>query len=123
MIEQAQLNLDKELLTVAQDGDLSKIKDLIIQGANLSAQNEDGKTPLDIARDKRYSDVVEYLERKLNEKEEKPTQRKRRHHHGDHSRHHNHLSRKPLAIDSSNQPEIAASSGTTPSSWINGLFG
>ncbi|MFP3021905.1 MAG: hypothetical protein ACEY3K_02830, partial [Wolbachia sp.] len=29
------------------------------------------------------------------------------------------LSRKPLAIDSSNQPEITASSGTRPSSWIN----
>ncbi|MFP3028162.1 MAG: latrotoxin-related protein, partial [Wolbachia sp.] len=33
------------------------------------------------------------------------------------------LSRKPLAIDSSNQPEITASSGARPSSWINGLFG
>ncbi len=44
-------------------------------------------------------------------------QRRRRHHHGDHARHH--ISRKPLAI---NQPEIAASSGTRPSSWIN-VFG
>ncbi|WP_353277467.1 ankyrin repeat domain-containing protein [Wolbachia endosymbiont (group B) of Villa cingulata] len=34
-----------------------------------------------------------------------------------------HLSYKPLPIGSNNQPEIAASSGTRPSSWTNGLFG
>ncbi|QJT94922.1 ankyrin repeat domain-containing protein [Wolbachia endosymbiont of Diaphorina citri] len=53
--------------------------------------------------------------------EEKPVQRRRRHHHGDHNSHH--LSRKPLATDLSNQPEIATSSGAKPSSWINGLLG
>ncbi|WP_264377698.1 ankyrin repeat domain-containing protein [Wolbachia endosymbiont (group B) of Philonthus cognatus] len=35
----------------------------------------------------------------------------------------NHSSRKLLTEDSGNQPEIAASSGTRPSSWINDLFG
>ncbi|WP_353287613.1 ankyrin repeat domain-containing protein [Wolbachia endosymbiont (group B) of Gerris lacustris] len=35
----------------------------------------------------------------------------------------NHLSRKLLTEDLGNQPEIAASSGTRPSSWINDLFG
>ncbi len=35
----------------------------------------------------------------------------------------NHSSRNLLAIDSSNQPKIAASSGTRPSSWINDLYG
>ncbi|MGL9757512.1 MAG: latrotoxin-related protein [Wolbachia sp.] len=32
------------------------------------------------------------------------------------------LSRKPLAIDSSNQPEIATSNASQKSSWINDLF-
>ncbi len=71
--------------------------------------------------DKERNDIVQFLE-KLNEKKEKPAQRKRRHHHGDHDRHRSHLSRNLLAIDSSNQPEITASSGTRPSSWINDLF-
>ncbi|MFT4327814.1 MAG: ankyrin repeat domain-containing protein [Wolbachia pipientis] len=53
--------------------------------------------------------------------EEKPLQRKRRHHHGDHNYHH--LSHKSLATDLNNQPEIATSTGTIPSSWINGLLG
>ncbi len=104
-------------------GHLDMVEYLVGNEADINAKCKADKTTLDIARDKGYSDVVEYLERKLNEKEEKPTQRKRRHHHGDHSRHHNHLSRQPLAIDSSNQPEIVASSGTRPSSWINDLCG
>lgn len=66
---------------------------------------------------------MEYLEKKLREERGKPLQRKRRHHHGGHDRYHGHLSSNLLAIDSSNQPEIAASSGTRPSSWINDLFG
>ncbi len=61
--------------------------------------------------------VSQVANTKDNEEKDRPAQRKRRHHHGDHSRHH--LSRKPLAIDLSNQPEIAASSGTRQSSWIN----
>ncbi|WP_264705646.1 ankyrin repeat domain-containing protein [Wolbachia endosymbiont (group A) of Gymnosoma rotundatum] len=61
--------------------------------------------------------VSQVANTKDNEEREKPAQRKRRHHHGDHARHH--MSRKPLAIDSSDQPEITASSGTRPSSWIN----
>ncbi|WP_353274110.1 hypothetical protein [Wolbachia endosymbiont (group A) of Ennomos erosarius] len=76
--------------------------------------------PLNIARDNGHSNIVEYLEKKL--KEERTAQRKRRHHHGDHNRHYSHLSHKTLAIDSSDQPEIAASSGASSSSWINGLL-
>ncbi|MFT4314374.1 MAG: hypothetical protein AB3P11_04735 [Wolbachia pipientis] len=64
---------------------------------------------------------MSYLEEGISKEREKPVQRKRRHHHGDHNSHH--LSRKPRAIDSSNQIEIVASSGTIPSSWINGLLG
>ncbi|WP_353277654.1 latrotoxin-related protein [Wolbachia endosymbiont (group B) of Villa cingulata] len=58
---------------------------------------------------------------KVKEERGEPLQRKRRHHHGDHARHH--MSRKLLAIDSSNQPEIATSSGIRPTAWINDLFG
>ncbi|WP_353287691.1 hypothetical protein [Wolbachia endosymbiont (group B) of Gerris lacustris] len=58
--------------------------------------------------------VGEFVNQVANTKgnKEKPLQRRRRHHHG-------YLSRKPLAINSNNQPEVAASSGTRPSSWIN----
>ncbi|MFT4328079.1 MAG: hypothetical protein AB3P07_05825 [Wolbachia pipientis] len=82
-----------------------------------TSKDKGGKTPLDIAKDKGHNNIVEYLEKKLREERGEPLQRKRRHHHGDHARHH--MSRKLLAIDSSNQPEIAASSATRPSSWIN----
>ncbi|WP_353287768.1 ankyrin repeat domain-containing protein [Wolbachia endosymbiont (group B) of Gerris lacustris] len=98
-------------------GHLDMVKYLIGKGADINAKDKDGKTPLGIARDKGYNNIVNYLEEELNKEREKPVQRKRRHHHGDHARHH--MSRKPLAIDSSNQPEVAASSGTRPSSWIN----
>ncbi|WP_425384297.1 ankyrin repeat domain-containing protein [Wolbachia endosymbiont (group B) of Eupithecia inturbata] len=90
------------------------VKVLVDAHANLGAKGNYGKTPLDIAKDKGHNKIVEYLEEKLSEGR---GGRKRRHHHGDHSRHH--LSRKPLAINSSNQPEIAASSGIRPFSWIN----
>ncbi|MFP3022610.1 MAG: ankyrin repeat domain-containing protein, partial [Wolbachia sp.] len=110
-----------------QLGSLNVVKYLVEKGADVNALTADGRAPLDIAKEKfrglseneERNDIVQFLE-KLNEKKEKPAQRKRRHHHGDHSRHH--MSRKPLAIDLSNQPEIAASSGTRPSSWINDLF-
>ncbi len=150
-LEQAQLDLNKELLIAAKGGDLNKVIDLISKGANVKDNNDDtplhlavgyldvvkyliskganinakckaGKTTLDIARDRGHNNVINYLEKELNQERGSPAQRKLRHHHGDHSRHHNHLSRKPLAIDSSNQPEIATSSGTRPSSWINDLF-
>ncbi|MFT4327658.1 MAG: ankyrin repeat domain-containing protein [Wolbachia pipientis] len=65
--------------------------------------------------------VSQVANTKDNEEKDRPAQRKRRHHHGDHNSHH--LSRKPRAIDSSNQPEIVASGGTRPSSWISGLLG
>ena len=98
-------------------GSLDIVEHLVERGADVNASTADGRTPLDIARDKGYNNIVNYLEGELNKEREKPVQRKRRHHHGDHARHH--MSRKPLAIDSSNQPEIATSSGIRPSSWIN----
>ncbi|MFP3025404.1 MAG: ankyrin repeat domain-containing protein, partial [Wolbachia sp.] len=98
---------------------LNMVKYLAEKGADIDALTADGRTPLDIVREKlrvngkneECSDVVQCLE-KLNQEREKPVQRRRRHHHG-------YLSRKPFAIDSSNQPEIVASSSTRPSSWIN----
>ncbi|WP_265032114.1 ankyrin repeat domain-containing protein [Wolbachia endosymbiont (group A) of Merzomyia westermanni] len=98
--------------------DIAKV--LVDAHANLGAKGNYGKTPLDIAKDKGHNNIVEYLEKKFREERGEPLQRKRRHHHGDHARHH--MSRKPLAIDSSNQPEIATSSAIKPSSWINDLF-
>ncbi|WP_265027948.1 ankyrin repeat domain-containing protein [Wolbachia endosymbiont (group A) of Calamotropha paludella] len=102
-------------------GSLDIVEHLVERGADVNASTADGRTPLDIARDKGYNNIVNYLEEELNKEREKPVQRKRRHHHGGHNSHH--LSRKPRAIDSSNQPEIATSSGAKPSSWINDLFG
>ncbi len=109
------------LYWASYNGNLDAVKYLISQGASIQAGDKGGKTPLDIARDKGYNNIVNYLEEELNKEREKPVQRRRRHHHGDHARHH--MSRKPLAIDSSNQPEIATSSAIKPSSWINGLLG
>ncbi|WP_253303211.1 ankyrin repeat domain-containing protein [Wolbachia endosymbiont of Phyllotreta cruciferae] len=108
------------LHNAARNGHLDVVKYLIEKGADFEIKDKDDKTPLDLASWKEHNDVVKYLE-EIKEEREKPVQRKRRHHHGDYNRHHNHLSSK--LIDSSNQPEIAASSGTRPSSWINGLFG
>ncbi|WP_353271021.1 ankyrin repeat domain-containing protein [Wolbachia endosymbiont (group A) of Hedychridium roseum] len=103
----------------ARNGHLDVVKYLIEEGADFEVKDKDDKTPLDLASWKKHNDVVKYLE-KIKEERDKTVQRKRRHHHGDHARHH--MSRKPLAIDSSNQPEIATSSAIKPSSWINDLF-
>ncbi|WP_353279072.1 ankyrin repeat domain-containing protein [Wolbachia endosymbiont (group B) of Longitarsus flavicornis] len=116
-------NYSTPLHWASKGGRLDVVEYLVSLGANIDAKDWYSKTPIDIARDNGHNNVINYLEKELNQERGSPAQRKRRHHHGDHSRHHNHLSRKPLAIDSSNQPEIAASSGTRPSSWINGLFG
>ncbi|WP_353285220.1 ankyrin repeat domain-containing protein [Wolbachia endosymbiont (group A) of Beris morrisii] len=104
------------------NGHLDIIEYLVGKGADINAKDKNGKTPLDIARDKGHNNIVKRLEKEINKKREKPAQRKRRHHHGDHNHQHGHLSRNLLATDSSNQPEIAASSGARPSSWINDLF-
>ncbi|MFP3027447.1 MAG: ankyrin repeat domain-containing protein, partial [Wolbachia sp.] len=74
---------------------------------NLTVYKNSMRTLPDITRGKGH---VKYLEEKFEEEN-------REHHR------HNHLSHKPPAIDSSNQPEIAASSGTRASSWVNDLFG
>ncbi|MGL5029329.1 MAG: ankyrin repeat domain-containing protein [Wolbachia pipientis] len=126
ILEHEQLN--RKLFTAVREENLPKVRELISRGANIDTER-DGKTPLDIAKEKlrghskneECSDVVQCLE-KLNQEREKPVQRKRRHHHGEHNRHRSHLSRNLLAIDSSGQPEIAASSGARPSLWINNLF-
>ncbi|WP_264377026.1 ankyrin repeat domain-containing protein [Wolbachia endosymbiont (group B) of Ochlodes sylvanus] len=104
-----------------QLGSLDVVERLVERGADFNASTADGRTPLDIARDKGYDNVVNYLEEELSKEREKPVRRKRLHHHGDYNSHH--LSRKLRSIDSSNQPEIVASSGARPSSWINDLFG
>ncbi|WP_353283954.1 ankyrin repeat domain-containing protein [Wolbachia endosymbiont (group A) of Lypha dubia] len=114
VLEQEQLR--RKLFTAVREENLPKVRELIGQGADVDAK-KDGKAPLDIAKEKlrergkneECSDIVQCLE-KLNQKRGEAVQRRRRHH----------MSRKPLAID---QPKIAASSGTRPSSWINDLLG
>ncbi|WP_341812896.1 ankyrin repeat domain-containing protein [Wolbachia endosymbiont (group A) of Cephus spinipes] len=132
-LEQAQLDLNKELLIAAKGGDLNKVIDLISKGANVNVKdnNDDtplhlavgyldvvkyliskganinakckaGKTTLDIARDRGHNNVINYLEKELNQERGSPAQRKLLH----------------LAVDLSDQPEIAASSGIRPSSWM-----
>ncbi|WP_265029658.1 ankyrin repeat domain-containing protein [Wolbachia endosymbiont (group A) of Philonthus cognatus] len=90
----------------SRDGHLDVVKYLVGKGANINTQDNRGRTPLDIAIDLKRAEIVKYLKEELNQKRGSPAQRKRRH----------------LAIDLSNQPEVVASSGTRPSSWIKGLL-
>ncbi|MFP3020595.1 MAG: ankyrin repeat domain-containing protein [Wolbachia sp.] len=112
-----------------QLGSLDVVERLVERGADVNALTADGRTPYDLAINQNYREVKEYLRSKsavpssMLIPDDSVRQRKRRHHHGDHSRNHNHSSHKFLSVDSSNQPEIAANSGTRPSLWINGLFG
>ncbi|WP_341811169.1 ankyrin repeat domain-containing protein [Wolbachia endosymbiont (group A) of Oxytorus armatus] len=113
ILEHEQLN--RKLFTAVREENLPKVRELISRGANIDTER-DGKTPLDVAKEKlrehskneECSDVVQCLE-KLNQKRGEAVQRKRRH-----------LLNELLG--SSNQPEIAASGSTRPSSWINDLF-
>ncbi|WP_264688688.1 ankyrin repeat domain-containing protein [Wolbachia endosymbiont (group B) of Catoptria pinella] len=115
-----------------QLGSLDVVKRLVERGADVNALTADGRTPYDLAINQNYREIKEYLRSKsavpssmliphVILADDSVRQRKRRHHHGDHARHY--MSRKPLAIDSSNQPEIATSSAIKPSYWINDLFG
>ncbi|WP_353282507.1 ankyrin repeat domain-containing protein [Wolbachia endosymbiont (group A) of Myopa testacea] len=115
-----------------QLGSLDVVKRLVERGADVNALTADGRTPYDLAINQNYREIKEYLRSKsaipssaliyhVIPADDSVRQRKRRHHHGDYARHH--MSRKLLAIDSSNQPEIAVSGSTRPSSWINDLFG
>ncbi|MGL9761743.1 MAG: ankyrin repeat domain-containing protein [Wolbachia sp.] len=107
-----QERLRRKLFTAVREENLPKVRELIGQGADVDAK-KDGKTPLDIAKEKlrergkneECSDIVQCLE-KLNQKRGEAVQRKRRH-------------LLSESLGSSNQPEVAASSGTRPSSWIN----
>ncbi|MFP3023396.1 MAG: ankyrin repeat domain-containing protein, partial [Wolbachia sp.] len=59
-LKQAQLN--KQLLAAVQRSDFSKVKDLVSQGANIEAKNKDGETPLDLAIQGSYRDIIGLLE-------------------------------------------------------------
>ncbi|GHM58178.1 MAG: hypothetical protein sL5_06130 [Candidatus Mesenet longicola] len=61
VIEQTQLDLDEELLTAAESGDLNKIKSLITQGANLNTKDGNGSTPLHYASWNGNLSIVKHL--------------------------------------------------------------
>ncbi len=67
---------------------------------------------LELAIAENNTDIIEVL--KQAQEGKRSIQRRRRHDHGCHyhNRHYDHLSRKSLAIDLSNQPEIATSSAS-----------
>ncbi|WP_250296735.1 latrotoxin-related protein [Wolbachia endosymbiont of Oedothorax gibbosus] len=97
---------------------LYKREDLVIKlvnkGADIGYRDNTNPTLLDIAKRLGLRRIEDFLRGKQSEE---PLKRKRRHHHRDHDRHHS--SRKPLAIDLSNQPEVAASNANQKYSWIN----
>ncbi len=51
----------QELLETVSKGELSKAKDFINKGADVNIKNGDGKTPLHIAVEKNYEDIVRLL--------------------------------------------------------------
>ncbi|WP_341816915.1 ankyrin repeat domain-containing protein [Wolbachia endosymbiont (group A) of Agelastica alni] len=85
---------------------------LIGRNASINAKNKDGKTPLDLAFPS--SELKKFL---INAQNQKLVQRKRLHHHEDHD--HRYSSRKPIAIDLSNQLEIVARQDILKSSLQN----
>ncbi len=60
-LSKKQLELCKELLVVVQSGDLSKVQDLVNQGASLDIQSEDGLTLLHFAFINNRLDIAGYL--------------------------------------------------------------
>ncbi len=51
----------QELLETVSKGELSKAKDFISKGADVNIKNKDGKTPLHIAVENNYEDIVKLL--------------------------------------------------------------
>jgi len=51
----------EELLNSVKKGELSKVRDLIKRGANVNIKDKDGKTPLHIAVENNYEDIVKVL--------------------------------------------------------------
>ncbi|MCS7244590.1 MAG: ankyrin repeat domain-containing protein [candidate division WOR-3 bacterium] len=51
----------QELIVSTSKGELSKVKDLIKKGADINSKNEYGKTPLHIAVENNYEDIVKVL--------------------------------------------------------------
>ncbi|WP_353276286.1 ankyrin repeat domain-containing protein [Wolbachia endosymbiont (group B) of Villa cingulata] len=105
-INEVDKNGETPLHLASWDGHLDVLQHLINNRANIDAKDNNGKTPLDIARDKGHNNILKYLGEKLNQEKGKSAQRERRH-------------LLSESLDSSDQPEIAASSGARPSSLIN----
>jgi ankyrin repeat protein len=51
----------QELLESVSKGELSKVKDFVNKGADINIKNKDGKTPLHIAVENNYEDIIKFL--------------------------------------------------------------
>ncbi|WP_264705197.1 ankyrin repeat domain-containing protein [Wolbachia endosymbiont (group A) of Gymnosoma rotundatum] len=60
-LKQVQLDLDKKLLIAAKGDALSKVEDLVTQGANIRARDENGQIPLCIAVQHNRLDIINFL--------------------------------------------------------------
>lgn len=56
--------LNNALFDAVKTGDKAKVEALIAKGADVNARDNYGETPLDMAVDNEYKDVVELLQRK-----------------------------------------------------------
>jgi ankyrin repeat protein len=59
------MTLNEDLIEAASRGDLEKVKELLDRGADVNARDNNGKTPLDLARAMMRRDIVNFLEKKL----------------------------------------------------------
>lgn len=55
--------LDRALIYTAREGDLENMKEMIDRGADINATMAHGWTALSLAKSRRYSDIVDLLEK------------------------------------------------------------
>ncbi len=60
-VQQGAYALDRQLCQAAQAGDLRRVRNLVVRGANVDAAQQNGWTALMLAADGRYLSVVKFL--------------------------------------------------------------